>query len=78
MSITVNVALHAILRDMTGRRDRFPVSLGPGSRVSDVLRMLGLSEDDVGMVVVRGRLVDRDYLLCDGTEIDVFPPLSGG
>jgi len=78
MSITVNVAVHAILRDMTGRREKFPVSLGPGSRVSDVLRMIGLSEDDVGMVVVRGRLVDRDYLPCDGTEIDVFPLLSGG
>ncbi|MGE5593925.1 MAG: MoaD/ThiS family protein [Betaproteobacteria bacterium] len=77
-TITVSLTLHAVLRDITGRHDRFPVVLKRGSRVSDLIHAVGLREDDAGMVVIRGRLVDHDCVLCDGMEVDVFPPLSGG
>ncbi|MCR4403647.1 MAG: MoaD/ThiS family protein [Firmicutes bacterium] len=77
-TITVNLTLHTVLRDITGKRDRFPVTLEPGSRVSDLLHAVGLREDDAGMVVARGRLLEHDCALHDGMEIDVFPPLSGG
>lgn len=78
MSVTVRVALYAVLRDLTGRRDRFSVSVESGSMVSDLIRAVGLSQDDAGMVVVGGRVVGPDYVLSNGIEVDIFPPLSGG
>lgn len=77
-TIAVSVTLHAVLRDITGRHDRFSVVLKRGAKVSDLIHAVGLREEEAGMVVIRGQLVDGDTVLCDGMDIDVFPPLSGG
>jgi len=74
----VEVAVHAILRDMVGRRERFSVGLEAGNTIGNLLGSIGLAENEIGLVVVDGCSVDLDHRLSDGAEVDVFPPFYGG
>ncbi len=76
--IAVEVLLHAILADMTGKKGKFRVTLEPGSRAAALLEAIGLCEDDVGMIVVGGCVVAPEFVLSDDMQVELFPPLSGG
>lgn len=46
--------------------------------LSEILKDIGIPEDEVGIAVRNGRWVKRDVLVTDGDEVDLFPLLSGG
>lgn len=54
------------------------VSVAEGSRVSDLLRALGINSDLVMIVVVDGVLGDLDTPLSDGSTVELIAPVSGG
>lgn len=54
------------------------VRLEEGARVTDLLSRLGISEDDVGILVINRRDARFDQVLEDGDIVTVIPPMGGG
>ena len=52
--------------------------LSMGSRVSDLLDALGISMDDVGILMVNRADGRFDQLLQNGDVVTVIPPIGGG
>ena len=54
------------------------VQLAEGSRVSDLLTALGISTDDVGILMIN-RVDGRfDQLIQNGDVVTLIPPIGGG
>jgi len=79
--ITVHAKLFATLRHRypeLGLGEAMPVELPEESSVGDLLRELGLPEDEVKLVFVNGLVRTGGDPLSDGDEIGIFPPVGGG
>ena len=79
--ITVHVKLFATLRHYRpglGIGEAFPVELPEGATVGDLVRQLGLPEEEVKIVFVNALFRDLDHVLADGDELGIFPPVGGG
>lgn len=81
--MTIHVHFYSYCKDLTGM-DSTPETVPPGSRIEDLLRTLfvrfpKLAAAERSLLVAVG--VDyqgRDYVLRDGDEISLFPPVQGG
>lgn len=58
--------------------DRARVQLQDGACVTDLLTLLGISLDDVGILVVNHRDATFDQQLHEGDAITIIPPIGGG
>ena len=79
--IEVQARLYATLRKYQpglGHGEAIRVGLPRGSRVDDLLKKLGVPEDETKQVFVDGRQRPFDYLLQGGEEVGIFPPIAGG
>jgi molybdopterin synthase sulfur carrier subunit len=79
--ITVHVKLFATLRRYRpglGLGESFAVELPVGATVDDLLRKLGLHDDEVKIIFVNALFRDLAYVLADGDELGIFPPVGGG
>jgi len=79
--ITVQARLYATLRRYrpgVGSGEPIQVELSEGSRVADLLEALGIPQNETKQVFVDGRLRLSDYVLKDGEQLGVFPPIAGG
>lgn len=79
--ITVHAKLFATLRQYRpglGIGEAFPVELPDGVTVSDLVRQLGLPEDQVKIVFVNALFQGLDHPLANGDEVGIFPPVGGG
>jgi sulfur carrier protein len=54
------------------------VRLAGGSRVSDLLDVLGISMDDVGILMVNRADGRFDQQLQNGDVVTLIPPIGGG
>ncbi|HEY3315748.1 MAG TPA: MoaD/ThiS family protein [Bacillota bacterium] len=52
--------------------------LPEGSRVTDLLKLVGLPDNEVWMVSVNEALAEPDQTLADGDLVNVFAPVAGG
>jgi molybdopterin synthase sulfur carrier subunit len=79
--ITVHVKLFATLRrarpDVASGQP-FSVALAGGATIADLIHELGLPEEEVKLVFVKGRTRGREYVLIDGDDVGIFPPVGGG
>ncbi len=72
----VEVKLFATLK-----KDRFPrnqIQLQSNSRITDLLTILGISVDDVGVLVVNQKDATFDQVLKEGDTVTIIPPIGGG
>lgn len=82
-TMTVRVLLFAQLRDRVGAEE-LAVSLPSGSTGADLMEWLSRrSPKAKGLLRVSRLAVNREYAafdraLCDGDEVVVIPPVSGG
>jgi sulfur carrier protein ThiS len=77
----VTVHLHANLRLRTaeGMVSRLEMNLRPGSDVRAVLRELGLSDQERGLLIaINGRVGKPEQTLSEGDVLRLMPPISGG
>jgi molybdopterin synthase sulfur carrier subunit len=79
--ITVYVKLFATLRQ--ARPDvplgqAFPLDLPEGATMADLIRELALPDEEVKLIFVNALFRDRDYVLSEGDEVGIFPPVGGG
>jgi len=63
-----------------GGQDRRPtqVEVEPGASIGDIARQIGVPLEKVGMIIVDGRVRDRDDQVEAGQRVCFFPPLMGG
>jgi sulfur carrier protein len=54
------------------------IRLAAGSRVSDLLDALGISTDDVGILMVNRADGRFDQFLQNGDVVTLIPPIGGG
>jgi molybdopterin synthase sulfur carrier subunit len=79
--ITVHVKLFATLRRYRpglGMGEAFPVELPEGATVADLVKHLGLPQDEVKLVFANALYRDTGHVLADGDEVGIFPPVGGG
>lgn len=80
-TVTVTIRLHGGLRRVEGeKKESFKLILPKGSRLSDVLPKLGLSEKGPVLLAIDGVFIERPETkeICDGTRVSVFPLVAGG
>lgn len=79
--MNVEVALFASLSgfqpDGRGGRHSRTFALKAGTRIADVIAMLGLP-DDPRVIFVNGRHAPEDRELAEGDRLAIFPPVAGG
>lgn len=56
----------------------FDLELPDGATLRDLIRRLGLPEEEVKVCFVNGRVEEWGYTLSDGDEAGIFPPIGGG
>lgn len=79
--ITVHVKLFATLRrhyPHLGLGEAMPVELPEGATVGHLLNHLRLPADEVKVIFVNGAVRGEEYVLSEGDEVGVFPPVGGG
>ena len=54
------------------------VQLAEGSRASDLLTALGISTDDVGILMINRMDGRFDQLIQNGDVVTLIPPIGGG
>jgi len=76
LAMHITVKLFAPLKGhgVAGRR----IELPDGSKVIDLLGQLGISEDDVGVLVVNQKDATLDQVLRSGDHMTIIPPIGGG
>jgi molybdopterin converting factor small subunit len=61
-----------------GRAERHELSLPPGTTAGEAVARLGVPDEEVWLLSVANRQVPPEYVLADGDELLVFPPVGGG
>jgi molybdopterin converting factor small subunit len=56
----------------------FRVEISKGSSIIDLVQQLNLPENEVKIAFVNGRVENLDFLMKEGDEIGIFPPVGGG
>ncbi|MEW6032600.1 MAG: MoaD/ThiS family protein [Bacillota bacterium] len=54
------------------------VPVGGSPTAGEVMRLVGIPEDEVFLVIVNGRRVRREHRLVPGDEVVFVPPVAGG
>jgi len=78
---TVDVKLFATLRKYRpelGVGEAFAVQVPDGATVGDLIRLLGLTEDQARIVFVNAVSSEQGRVLSDGDQVGIFPPVGGG
>jgi sulfur carrier protein ThiS len=77
----IEVQLHTVLQRQTpqGLQRCIDLDLPPGSRLLDLLQLLGLELDpEQVLLVVDSKVVDVNHILAEGEKVSLIPAMSGG
>lgn len=54
------------------------INVPEGSTLGALVEQLKLPPEEVKICFVNGRIVELDYMLTEGDEVGIFPPIGGG
>ena len=74
MTIQVQVKLFLHLR----KNQSQTVELTDGSKAGNLVRLLGIRLEDVGVLSINDRQATLDQQLKDGDIVSIIPPIGGG
>ena len=72
----VEIRLFAGFRN--GRFKKRPATLAEGTALRDVVRELGIAEEEVSLPLVNGEYSPLDRVLRPGDVVSLFPAVGGG
>lgn len=79
--VRVYVRLYATLTKYVGgsiMHEPIEVEMPKGATLQDIYDRLGISPDEVKTAFVNSTMQQPDYVLHDGEEVGIFPPVGGG
>lgn len=74
----IRIKLHASLRRKLPGPEEHEMEVAEAATVAELLKELGIRQQEAAFVIINGRKAATDSLLSDGDSIDVFPPIDGG
>lgn len=72
----IEVRLFASFR--RGRWKSKRLSIDDSTQITDILTLLQIKNEEIGMILVNGGYQTIDYKLNDGDILAIFPPVAGG
>jgi sulfur-carrier protein len=72
----VKIKLFASLQK--GRFDTGELEFPDGTRIRDVLEIIGVSESEAALIFINNTHAELDSVLKDGDTLAFFPPVGGG
>ena len=79
--VRVSIKLYAMLRKYRpdlGHGEAASLELSDGSTLHDLLGVLGIGQDEMKRCFVNAVAQEPDYVLCEGDDVVMFPPIAGG
>lgn len=77
MAPVIHLKLFATLRKyQPASAGEYPIT--PGIKVRDLVRELGIPENEAKLVFVNSVRSELDTLLAGGERVGIFPPVGGG
>ncbi len=79
--VVVKTKLYATLRRYTPEiplGNATEIGLPEGAKIADLVDRLGISPDEVKLVFVNGVQREAAYVVQEGDDIALFPPIAGG
>ncbi len=77
--MNITLKLYTVLREYLPRdlKDN-TLSIPDNSRVVDVINMLKIPDELPRIILINGYQRNPESEICDGDELSMFPPISGG
>lgn len=72
----IEVRLFASFRK--GRWKSKRLSMDSSVQIMDILALLQINKEEIGMILVNGGYQTTEYKLNDGDILAIFPPVAGG
>ncbi len=72
------VAFGDLRRYMPDLAERMPLELQEGTTIAQALELVGVPDQEVGLVVINEKLAQMGSELHDGDRLEVFAPVGGG
>ena len=79
--VKVHIKLYATLAKYAGgsiMHEPIDVEMSEGAMLQDIYERLGIPPDEVKTAFVNSTMQQPDYVLRDGDDVGVFPPVGGG
>jgi len=54
------------------------VQVDPGTSIAELYKILSIPIEEIKLAYVNGIYCEPEYILNDGDEIGIFPPIGGG
>jgi molybdopterin converting factor small subunit len=80
-SLKVSVKLYATLAKYAGvsiMHEPLEVEVPAGTSLTGLYQQLGVPDDEVKTAFVNSTMQPPEYVLRDGDQVGVFPPVGGG
>jgi molybdopterin converting factor small subunit len=79
-TVTIHVKLFATLKKYLppGSEEGAAVTMPLGSTVLDVIDALKIPHEQATMLVAGDTYVEKNTVVTDGLQLNIFPPLAGG
>ncbi len=77
----IKVRLFATLRKYVpdvGLGQTKEIQVGDGLSIAQLYEFLGIPAEEIKLAYVNGIFYEPDYVLNDGDEVGIFPPIGGG
>lgn len=76
IEVTIEVRLFATFRN--GREKKQSMDLKEGSKVADILDILNINVEELGILLINGRDGSVNSVLKESDVVALFPPVGGG
>ena len=77
--MNITLKLYTVLREyLPGDLKDSILSIPDNSRVVDVINMLKIPDELPKIILINGSQGNSESEICDGDELSMFPPISGG
>ncbi len=81
MGMKISVKLYAILAKYAGggvMHEPLTIEVPHRATLADLCRHLGIPDDEAKTAFVNSKLQPPEYVLCEGDQVGIFPPVGGG
>lgn len=75
--ISIDINLFATLRSFLPDAPK-AMTVSQGTRIKDLVKTLGIPEEDVKLIFINGKREMLSYVLKDNDRVGIFPPVGGG